>query len=953
MMKRPHPRFTVAAFITAACAIVHAADFNGDGKQDIVWRAHSGKPVVWQMDGLIPSSRATLATGPDAASAIVGTGRFFSGGAGGILWVDSNHELSIWGVSNGAITQSCVVASGIDAGWSVLGIGDLDGDGIDDVLWRLPDGTVDAYLMGGGCVAPQTVTLAATANASWTFAGIGTVADNQSHPVAGVFWRDSSGNVILWRLNGTAVFSKTLSAGTFASWSIAAIADFDGDGFSDILWRDAGGTQASLWLVNGTQYTVAPIAPATPGVFAAADSIFVGGFDSNARAAPALTGAWTILGGADFNGDGRADILLADALGNSAVWQMQGASVQATSLISPSGDMPYTALTGWRMALDRPTITKIDNQVSVAWNPISGPQHYIVYASAANEPAATGVQVPVAAASLSFGRNDSGYSDKRYFAIGASYNGVQLPPGPEAYIVEYVAQVIPLWGAMAIADINGDGCVDVLSALGDCHGNFSTQHSETSMGLAALHTPGRQYRDLRYADFDGDGIIDLVSNVYSDIDDTGSQVLLFRGTGIDSNGVPHFVEDTTFTNLQIRGHGETVVVADFNNDGYLDIFLPNYSMDSPQEHSWLLLNDGAGHFTDVSDLTGTAADPTATVALRAVPSNCRVEGAQAVDVNGDGRIDLYVASHLFLNQGNDSNGVPHFLDLGPRVSSSNYTMGTFPYYNCVVTTPSPAGLPLLHDEGAKFFDMDNSGQLTLLVDGAESPEEGGDGVSLFKFDGLGNFVDYSDVFPQFYMADAWGIQAVDVDGDGLPDIVLSGGCDASFNPTPDNSNCVVAGNPHVPPHLLVNRGGQFVQHDFYQDGLAPNLVTWFDAPAAADFDLNGTMDLVLRSNSLTTFMNQASSFDTIIVSVVGANNEHNQAGRVVRVSPALKPGVVMTQIVDGGSGYLANNQYDLTFATPYAGAYSITVRFAGGSYSATAHSGDHVTMRANGTYTVQ
>ena len=25
---------------------------------------------------------------------------------------------------------------------------------------------------------------------------------------------------------------------------------------------------------------------------------------------------------------------------------------------------------------------------------------------------------------------------------------------------------------MAIADINGDGCVDVLNALGDCHGNF-------------------------------------------------------------------------------------------------------------------------------------------------------------------------------------------------------------------------------------------------------------------------------------------------------------------------------------------------------------------------------------------------------------------------------------------------------------------------------------------------
>ena len=928
-----------------------AADFNADGKQDIVWRAHSGKPVVWQMDGLTPSSRATLTTGPDAASAIVGAGKFFSGGAGGILWVNSSHELSIWRVSNGAITQSCVIASGIDPGWSVLGIGDLDGNGIDDVLWRLSDGSINAYLMNG-CVAPVTVTLDATASSSWTFAGIGTVEDNHNLPAGAVFWRDGDGDVVLWRLNGTAIFSKTLAAGSYASWSIAAVADFDGDGYSDILWRDAGGTQAALWLKNGTQYTATPVAPAMPGVFAAADTIFAGGFDSNTRAAPALTTAWTIIGSADFNGDGRADVLLADAQGDSAIWQMQGASIQATSLLAPVDDMPYAGLTGWRMALDRPTVTKISNQVTVTWSPISGPQNYVVYASAANEPAATGVQIAAASASLSFGRNDAGYADKRYFSIGASYLGVQLPPGPEAYIVEFVPHLIPEWGAMAIADINGDGCVDVLNARGDCHGNFTVMNS-TTMGLAALGANGRKYRDLRYADLNGDGIVDLISNVYSDIGDPNSQVLFLRGTGNDVNGVPHFVVDTDFLNLNIRGYGETVVIADFNGDGYLDVFLPQYSMNTPQEHSWMLINDGTGHFTDVSDLTGVASDPEATVALRGIPSLCRIEGAQAADVNGDGRIDLYAASHLFLNQGNDVNGVPHFLDLGPRIEPSSFQVGTLPYYVCTVTTPSPVGLPLFHDEGVKFFDFDNSGRLTLLIDGAESIEDGGDGVGVFTLDGLGNFIDHSDAIPHFYMSSSWGIQTADVDGDGLPDILLIGGCDASFDPTPENPNCAVAGNPHVPPHLLLHRGIQFVQHDFYQDDVAPTSVTWWDSPAAADFDLNGAMDLALRSNSLTPFMNQAASFDTIIVSVVGANNEHNQAGRVVHVTPLLRPSVVMSQIVDGGSGYLANNQYDLTFATPYPGAYTISVRFAGGSFTATAHSGDHVTMRANGTYTVQ
>jgi hypothetical protein len=376
-------------------------------------------------------------------------------------------------------------------------------------------------------------------------------------------------------------------------------------------------------------------------------------------------------------------------------------------------------------------------------------------------------------------------------------------------------------------------------------------------------------------------------------------------------------------------------------------------MNDPEEHSWLLLNDGHGHFTDVSDLTGVPGDPDATVALRAVPKNCRVEGAQAADINGDGRIDLYVASHLFLNQGNDANGVPHFLDTGPRMAPSSFIVTTPQYYACTLTTPSPIGLPIFHDEGAKIFDLDNSGRLTLLIDGSESTESGGLGVGVFTYDGLGNLIDNSDVIPHFYMNSSWGIQTADVDGDGLPDILLIGGCDASFDPTPDDDNCVFAGNPHVPPHLLLNRGGQFVQNDFYQDGLDPTLVTWWDSPAAADFDLSGTMDLALRSNSLTPFINQATSYDTIIVSVVGPNGEHNQAGRVVHVTPVLRPNVIMSQVVDGGSGYLASSQYDLTFATPYEGAYIVSVRFANATYQTTAHVGDHVTMRSNGTYLLQ
>jgi hypothetical protein len=54
------------AVILAFAATCDAADFNGDGRQDIVWRTHSGNPVIWQMNGLAVGSRITLPAAHEA-----------------------------------------------------------------------------------------------------------------------------------------------------------------------------------------------------------------------------------------------------------------------------------------------------------------------------------------------------------------------------------------------------------------------------------------------------------------------------------------------------------------------------------------------------------------------------------------------------------------------------------------------------------------------------------------------------------------------------------------------------------------------------------------------------------------------------------------------------------------------------------------------------------------------
>lgn len=915
------------------CQYAIAADFNGDGKQDIVWRIPAGNPLIWQMDGLTIGAQQTLPIAPDAASSIVGAGTFFGAGTGGILWIDSSGHVSAWQISNGNIVQSCYVASGIDSSWNFLGVGDVNADGRDDVLWQSPDGTITAFLIDG-CNAATALQLNAAPAPSWSLAGIGDIYGNG---YSDLIWRTSNGDLVVWQLAGGGKISRStsLSAGVFADWKVSAVADFDGDGMADILWRAPDGNNAAMWLMHGTQFDVLPItASNASNPF---DEIFRQGFESGHATAYANPGNWVILGAADVDGDGRADVLLANIDGSSAIWKMDGATIQSTALFAPIGEMPYAGLDGWKLPLDRPQITKVDGTVTVAWSPLAGSPSYSVFASSHNNPATTGVALNVSEANLSFARDDASYADKRYFSISAQYHGLQLPPSPEAYIVEFAASNLPYWGAMPITDINHDGCPEIMGALGDCHGNFQIL-AEADMGLSALRADGRVYRDARFADLDGDGIDDLIANVYSNYDVTQSHVMFFRGVGNNQ-----FVEDAAFSKLQIDGFGETIVIADFNNDGYLDVFLPHYSFNNQNEHSYLLINDGKGKFTDVSDSAG--------VAMRNVSVNFRSEGAQALDINGDGLIDLYSGSHLFINQGNLT-----FKNVGPVLD---------PEGNLVAE--SPWGLPPYFDEGAKFIDWNNSGQLALALNTS-------DGLHILQYDGAEHFTELN-VIPNIYMDTSYGLTAADFDGDGRTDLVVAGGYSNVINTDPAfahflqrklaaakepdhdvDDELVEAGAPNALPQLLLNRGSQFVLHDFYDDGLQPATRPWNDLQTFADFDYSGTMDIVSRyanadepdSGYMTILMNLATSKDTFRVTLLGEHGEHNQAGRIVRATPQSRPLVSMTQVVDGGSGYMANSPYDLTFTTPYPGSYVVSVRFANATYSATAHAGDHVVMYANG-----
>jgi len=384
----------------------------------------------------------------------------------------------------------------------------------------------------------------------------------------------------------------------------------------------------------------------------------------------------------------------------------------------------------------------------------------------------------------------------------------------------------------------------------------------------------------------------------------GSVAMLFFNNKDDT-----FTEDQTFTGKAIRGYGETILVADFNNDGFLDIFLPYYSHCSANEHSYLLMNDGNGIFTDIAD--------TARVGLRNVPLNFRVEGAQALDFDNDGWIDFYVGGHFFMN---------------------NHCIGE----SCLPTFSdqrAALGLPLLFDEGVKFLDWNNDGLIDIVV---HHPATGPD---LYQFNGRVFERSHGiPLLPSGTYENSYGMNIYDLNNDGKEDIVLAGGSSIEeivrHGRRSSNKNNAV---------ILLNDGTGFQRADVTLADSSGN-----DIIAFGDTNRDGRIDVmtrIVKTGTLAYFRNDtAAPADSFLsIDVVGPNGEKNQQGRVVKVTPQNHKDIVFTRIVDSGSGYMAQNQYDLLVGTGYSEAHVVRVFYSTGTVQFIMNPGERKRVYPNST----
>src|SRR5579862_1476928 len=401
---------------------------------------------------------------------------------------------------------------------------------------------------------------------------------------------------------------------------------------------------------------------------------------------------------------------------------------------------------------------------------------------------------------------------------------------------------------IAAADLNGDGKADVVGIfngallvyIGKGDGTFnpgvSYQLGVTEDGVV-----------LSFGDFNGDGITDIaVSVTYSN--DLPGTVLVFLGNGDGTFKAPK----TTSTSMYFSG---PAVTGDFNGDGKVDLVIGGLTnLNNLTGGLFLLLGNGDGTFQAPTVIIPTGAG-----------------GLAAMDVNGDGKLDLILqggpTAEIYLGNGDGtfslaSNYVLNFTSTAGDQSSirrlKSATTRTTPTSIAIADFNLDGKLDIATGGSDLLGNGDGTFQgvrveFATYAQAAPGPEVTGDfekkgtqDVAQLATSGAGNTAVYnlfilgnngSGVLSLLHTytlpGPANAIATADFNGDGNLDLVVAGGTG-----TPQNWSYTI---------LLGNGDGSFQSPVFYQQAVAsvigPGSIT------VADFNKDHKPDLAIGAGN--------------------------------------------------------------------------------------------------------
>jgi len=309
------------------------------------------------------------------------------------------------------------------------------------------------------------------------------------------------------------------------------------------------------------------------------------------------------------------------------------------------------------------------------------------------------------------------------------------------------------------------------------------------------------------------------------------------------------------------GYSVSATWADFDGDGNLDLFLANGALKDNIVDA-LYRNLGQGRFTNIAVASGIS---------QALKST---QGTWA-DVDGDGRLDLFVTHHA--NQGN--------------YIYRNIGDGTFQ----VISNGNVLN-ERLNSVGSAWGDYDNDGLLDLFVVNRTltGPLQRNvlyrnKGGGMFEKITTGDIVNDVGVFNSC----AW----IDYDNDGYLDLFVT--------------------NEGLKNRLYHNNGdGTFTsvtQGNIVTDIANSTGCAW------GDYDNDGFLDLVVANGGITApqrnflYHNNGNSNHWIKVRCVGTVSNRSAIGAIVRAN-AVIDGAVRRQMrqISGGDGWLSQNSLDVS-----------------------------------------
>ncbi|MBZ5640777.1 MAG: FG-GAP-like repeat-containing protein, partial [Acidobacteriia bacterium] len=236
------------------------ADFDGNGHPDILWRnATTGQIGAWRMNGAVHIGWISMPTEPPSSGwQIQGVGDFDGNGSSDLLWRNTTTgQVRAW-LMNGStiVSTASMPTERPTSGWQIQGVGDFNADGKPDVLWRnTTTGQVGAWLMNGVVIDHWVWMPTEPPTSGWQIQGVG---DFNADGNSDVLWRNATtGQVGAWLMNGSAIASWAWmpTEPPSSGWQIRTVVDLNGDGGSEVVWRNVTTGQVGAWLMNGTHVT--------------------------------------------------------------------------------------------------------------------------------------------------------------------------------------------------------------------------------------------------------------------------------------------------------------------------------------------------------------------------------------------------------------------------------------------------------------------------------------------------------------------------------------------------------------------------------------------------------------------------------------------------------------------------------------------------------------------------